>query len=430
MQEKRKYNNKKSPKVLIALILALVFILAFAGGYFTNYLFRTREQIVTEELLKILDDAGYIIDPVTGEKREIDEKDIAYALINAFLDDYSAYYTEEEYKAVTSEGLGNRMGIGVSFYSNLPVISKVIGNSPADNAGLEKGDCILSGKESGKEAVQLKSSSEVVNYLTSCNDYSDITLTVERNGKTLDFTMKKGEYITSYVKYYDSQTKYYFISEENGKSLAGKTDDSKKMPELDSATAYVTLDLFEGGAATQLEQALDFMNERGRTKLILDLRDNGGGYMDILTEIAAMLIKNEGKGNFLVTVSENKSSQTEFTSGSYNFKEHLEKISVIANDNTASASECLIGALACYGGAFTLDNLVIEKNAQGVARTYGKGIMQTTYQLLSGGAFKLTTAKIYWPDRKTSIHGTGVVATGDNAVTCEQAIKRAIEILS
>ena len=72
---------------------------------------------------------------------------------------------------------------------------------------------------------------------------------------------------------------------------------------------------------------------------------------------------------------------------------------------------------------------LIEKNQNGVAKTYGKGIMQTTYKLISGGAFKLTTAKIYLPDKKNSIHGVGFIATGDNAVDSQNALARAIQSL-
>jgi hypothetical protein len=74
--------------------------------------------------------------------------------------------------------------------------------------------------------------------------------------------------------------------------------------------------------------------------------------------------------------------------------------------------------------------VVVEKNANGIAKTYGKGIMQTTYSLWFGGAFKLTTAKIYWPDKTTSIHGTGVVKEGLNAAEKGQALKNGLELLA
>ena len=81
---------------------------------------------------------------------------------------------------------------------------------------------------------------------------------------------------------------------------------------------------------------------------------------------------------------------------------------VLANENTASASECLLGVLVHYKELLKSESdVILEKNAQNQYKTYGKGIMQTTYKLLSGGALKLTTAKIYWPDYKSSIHGVG-----------------------
>ena len=100
---------------------------------------------------------------------------------------------------------------------------------------------------------------------------------------------------------------------------------------------------------------------------------------------------------------------------------------VLANKNTASASECLIGALLYYGDLLTKEKVILEEDATGVAKTYGKGIMQSTYILTNGGAFKLTTAKIYWPDATTSIHGIGF-KDGTKAVK-EDVIKTALEKL-
>ena len=202
------------------------------------------------------------------------------------------------------------------------------------------------------------------------------------------------------------------------------------MAHLSAETAYVCFTQFEGDAAEQMESALDFMKERGRSKLILDLRDNGGGYMDILTKIAAMLVYNGGQGNFLVAYADAKTGGIPFNTSAYNYKDHIEEIVVLADENTASASECLIGVLASYGENFSLDNLVTIKNAKGVGKTYGKGIMQTTYQLISGGAFKLTTARVLWPDKKTCIHGVGIIPPEANQTNDSNAINRALEILS
>jgi C-terminal processing protease CtpA/Prc len=69
-----------------------------------------------------------------------------------------------------------------------------------------------------------------------------------------------------------------------------------------------------------------------------------------------------------------------------------------------------------YGDFFSVDRLIIERNKSGTARTYGKGIMQTTYSFMDGSALKLTTANIYWPDGSTCIHGKGITTTTQNSV--------------
>ena len=107
----------------------------------------------------------------------------------------------------------------------------------------------------------------------------------------------------------------------------------------------------------------------------------------------------------------------------------MTSIAVIANEFSASASECLIGAMAYYGGAFSLDKLVIERGATGKETTYGKGIMQTTYLLKDNSALKLTTAKVLWPNGSTCIHGTGISPTKNNVTDINGAISMAISVL-
>ena len=109
------------------------------------------------------------------------------------------------------------------------------------------------------------------------------------------------------------------------------------------------------------------------------------------------------------------------------------KIAVLADENTASASECLIGAMMDYG-SMTEETLVITKNGD-TARTYGKGIMQTTYVNPTGGdALKLTTAYIYWPVSHTSIHGTGIRTAEANEIVpggfgTDRELDRAVSIM-
>ena len=133
-----------------------------------------------------------------------------------------------------------------------------------------------------------------------------------------------------------------------------------------------------------------------------------------------------------------KTVKTHFSTSKNNFRAWLKEISVIADSNTASASECLIGALMDYGGAnfggalFSSNMLVLTDfiESRGYYSTYGKGIMQTTYQLASGGAFTLTTAEIFWPRTRVCVQDVGIKTNNPkNQVDDEFAIARAVEIL-
>lgn len=425
-------NNTNRPiktrkfKLILSLVIALCVLVSFVGGYFSYYLINRKSVTVAADIARIMQDVGYIVDPETGEIREITEEEIAYALVNAFLDEYSAYFTAEEYKEKRAQDKGSRSGVGVSFYTTEPVVGKVSGNSPAFKAGITAGDIIISGK-AGEIEQTFQTSTQVVEFMIAA-DGKEMTLTAKRGGEEKTFTLTESEYTTTYITYFDSEKEFFYES----KTADGKVEESSRnggMKDLDDDTAYIRLDQFEGDAAKQLDGALSFMKERGRSKLILDLRNNGGGSMTVLEDIAALLIDNDGKSRFTIAVAKGKETEEEFKTGRNAFYEHITGVAVIANDRSASASECLIGAMLHYGGQFNQDRLVIEKNADGVAKTYGKGIMQTTYMLITGGAFKLTTARVFWPDGKTCIHGKGIAPTESNAVESVDAVKRAVQTL-
>ena len=134
--------------------------------------------------------------------------------------------------------------------------------------------------------------------------------------------------------------------------------------------------------------------------------------MDILQEIASYFCKNTTEKKPVIAVAEYRRGQRETfrAQGNY-YKEYFSeqsRITVLADEMTASAAECLIGCMVDYGTVALKDICVIERG--GVAKTYGKGIMQTTYPFGLGNtdAIKLTTARILWPTSDTCIHGTGV----------------------
>ena len=420
-------------RILRSVALALVIVISFVGGYFSRYIFEAKQINTTVDIIKIIENFGYILDE-NGNRKDFTESDYAFALVNGLLDEYSCYYTKEEYAQKLKDKAGDTSGYGITIYTtetSQPIIVSVIGNSPADHVGLKSGDIVLTiTKDGQKTAVQ--NGKHLGELIQGHTVGTEISLTVSRNGQELDasFTLVKSNYQKNYVEYYDSERKMTLWTSENKSEFEYSENIDQKLAFLDNDVALIKLFSFEGRVAEQFQSALEYMNSKNKTKLILDLRSNGGGYMDILEEVASSLIYNGGQRT-LIAHAKNKSSTEDFYMKKSKNNSFIKGISVLANENTASASECLIGAMLYYKENFDLTRLVIEKNADGVAKTYGKGIMQTTYLMLDGGAFKLTTATIYQPDKTTTIHGKGFIASGSNATEQgDSAILRALETLS
>ncbi len=427
----KKKSTSKNLKIKIAISVAIIMILSFFGGYFTHYLIKGRDASTASWIVSVIENNYCVYDEETGKVKEFTAEDYAEAL-TTLLDKYSTYYTPEEYSDVISTSKGNNYGVGLAFLTTQTdcEIFKVIGNSPADKAGLKKGDVVKRGTYKNVEQ-SFSDCEKLLEFLGACEEGQSVTLIVDRKGIEKEFTFKKEVFITSYVTYYDSEISGKFHS-QGMKKLELVTAPNEDVTGLASDTAYISLVQFEGGAPEQIEKAMALMKERGRTKLIFDLRDNGGGYMTKLSEISSHFVYGDNGKNCAVAIVKDKKEKFDVYNSTKNlFNEQITEIAVLANENTASASECLIGAMLYYGRAFNKENLIIEKNSDGVAKTYGKGIMQTTFlNIYTGEALKLTTAYVFQPDGKTTIHGKGFTPIASNAVEKGTAISRANELLA
>lgn len=406
-------------------------IIAFLAGFFIRSLIVGRDAAALSEIAAYLKKYG-VFDSETMELIDFSPEDAARLIIQNSPDKYATYYSEKEYESVKNSYSGKYRGVGISVFLNTLTIAKVTVNSPSFKVGVKAGDVLVSGVSAdGKETVFTDIES-VNSFLTAVNS-DGFTLTVSRGGVPVSFSLNSENYDSSYLLYKDKDAAFAFLS-DNGKKRELKTagDGDVSLPEN---VAYIKFDSFEGGAADELKGMLALMRERGKTRLILDVRGNGGGYMDVLSDFAGGVIKCDGENKFVLAYSkDNKGEFTEYKSSGSFYYENLEKIAVIADELSASATECLIGAMLHYGGAFSADNLVIENEELivGAAHTFGKGIMQTTFMLSNGGALKLTTAIIYQPDKSTCIHGAGISVNGENAVkkSDNKALERAVAILS
>ena len=317
------------------------------------------------------------------------------------------------------------------------IINRVIGNSPAMKSGIKQGDIIYEGKTSTSQYIALKSQTEIIDFIKGVPLNSSIYLKVYRDSESLEIELVKKEYVASYITYASNTEKIVFNKDTSNNVVV----QGEKLSELADDTAYIKFDEFNGDAAIQFKNALNYAFSKGKDKIILDLRNNGGGKMDVMLDIASYLIYNGGQKKSAITITKYKpykgKERNETYTTSYNNypKGKLSKIVVLANHNTASASECLLNAMLYYGSAnkdnnFTKENNLIITKEGGVAKTFGKGIMQTTFELRTGGAVKLTTAKLYAPNGSNCIHKIGFTTTEQNSVENSMALSRAVELLA
>lgn len=407
--------GKKKFKLIISLILTLIIAVSFLGGFFAAQWSKDDASKDLNRLFQIADKHYY------GEV-EITTEELANVLVREAFDEYSAYYSEETYKKIQENAKGKYKGVGLSFLNARAeaMVHSVSVNSPAHKAGIKPGDILHAGKNKQREEWWFYTKEDAFEFFNNTDEEETFTLYVERDGEFTyqPFELQIAEYTTTYVEYYDSEKCMKFLSETEGEDPVPTVTDNNgtEVPVTEQDVAYIKIYAFEGNMVEEFVSALDYMEERGRTKLILDLRDNGGGQMDIFLELARYLVNSEKTKTPVATyVKEKGNVYRHFQTEESKFPEFVTAISVLANERTASASEALIGAMITHK-TITKDQLVIERNSLGIAKTYGKGVMQTTYKLPSGGALKITTAKLYWPDMKTCIDDIGIKTTEENSV--------------
>lgn len=404
---KKKRGKRIAAIVSGAVLLAAVFLAGWYGHYFS-----LDKEVRTYLWAKSVLEKNYY--------RPIDEAELYSRLYRTLsVDDYSMLFTPEAYKEYESEGKGQYSGLGISFYTgngrDFPLsIASVTEGSPACLAGVRRGmtlfGCYAEGEEIGQgtfedfSAFLLAHASETLRY--RCGYQKD-------GSDAEDYFIAPSAYQAAYVHYRDSEASYRFRYEGETALLE---EGSEKLDGLDAETAYLRLDEFSGNAAAELRACLSTMKSRGRKHLILDLRSNGGGYLDILGEIASCLLR-DGTASSVVTVAKYRDREEAYLCDGSHFYDYFSedsRIWILADENTASASECLIGALVEYNTT-PYSQIFLRENENGVAKTFGKGIMQSHFTNLSGAAMKLTVATVHWPVTGKCIHGVGVTP-GDGAV--------------
>ena len=290
--------------------------------------------------------------------------DIIYkAMVSGLDDKYAAYYTKDEYKDISEKTKGEFCGIGAYISQgkndNSLKVAGVVKGGPAEKAGIKKGDIIV---EVDGENIQGKDSSYAVSKMKGKKG-TNVSISVVRKGN------KKP--ITSNIK----------------REVIHDNTVSYKM--LDNNIGYISVSAFETVTKKQFKSAVDCLEKKNEKGLIIDLRDNGGGLLDTALDMLDHILPKK-----LVVYTKDKNGVAE----EYYTKDDKEikiPIVILVNGNSASASEVFCGALRDYGKAKLLGT-----------KTFGKGIVQSSFAFRDGTGLKFTTSKYYTP-KGINIHGTG-----------------------
>ncbi len=309
----------------------------------------------------------------TIQSEYVDEKspkDLIYGALKGMLsalDPHSQFLDPEEYNDLKTETQGKFGGLGIeiSIRDGLLTIITPIEDTPAWKVGLKAGDRIV---KIEKEVTKDMTLSDAVSKLRG-KPGTDVHITIlrEEEYKIMEFTVTR-EII--------------------------HIEDVKNTQILEDKIGYVRLTEFREDSATEIRKALDQLIQEGADSLILDLRNNPGGLLNVAIKITEEFLP-EGK----VIVSTRGRRPNQETVAKSTNKDHLITwpMVVLINQGSASGSEILAGALKDQKRAI----LVGEKS-------FGKGSVQSVIPLPDGSGLRLTTSKYYTPSG-VSIHEKGII---------------------
>jgi carboxyl-terminal processing protease len=346
-------NNSYTP--LIAAVCVVLGIVI--GTFYANHFSGNRLNIITTSgnklnyLLHIIDDQ--YVDTV--DMSELVED--AMPAILSELDPHSAYISAKDVEAANEDLKGSFSGIGVRFsmLEDTIHIGNVIKGGPSEKAGVLAGDLIIT--VDGKKVAGVKlSSDEIMKRLKGPED-TKVKLGIKRVGEK---ELKEITVVRGNIPIKSIEASYI----------------------VNNNTGYIKIKNFGEETYPEMIRALAALNQKGMKSLIIDLRDNGGGYME-----KAILMVNEflPKNRLIVYTEGRKSQRQEFISDGHGSYQDIPLV-VLVNEASASASEIFAGA--------------IQDNDRGIIvgrRSFGKGLVQQPIEFRDGSLIRLTIARYYTP---------------------------------
>ena len=320
--------------------------------------------------------------------KEDEESGIYKGMMAGLGDVYTTYYTPDEYASFMESSNGSYSGIGAmlsqDYNTGIITVVKVFEGSPAADAGIQLDDILY--KVKGEE-VTGEDLSLVVTDLKG-EEGTDVEISMMRGTDVLDFTLTRRSIEVPTVEY----------------------------QMLDENIGYIAISEFDDVTDEQFIAALEDLKSQGMKNLAIDLRNNGGGLVDVTCNILDQLLP---EGLIVYTEDKNGERQEEYSDAEHYFDG---KMAVLVNGNSASASEIFAGAIKDYGVGTLIGT-----------QTFGKGIVQSLFPLSDGSAIKITVSRYYTP-AGNNIHGVGItpdiILERDTESEEDNQLQKAIEVLS
>ncbi len=369
MEEQKRFKTYK----IIMLVVLVAFITFLVTSivmyqYFTNDSFGksiVEKSEQTSDIAETLEDYRRIIDKYY--LGDVDEEKLKEGAIAGYIkgldDEYTEYISKEDMADYMADTTGNFVGIGVYMVqdteANKIMVLSPIKGSPAEKAGLQPGDYIIAVDGVTYTGEQMTEASNKIKGETG----TTVKLQIQRKDETLDIELTRENIKVNPVE--------------------GEV--------LENNIGYIEFSSFDDGTAEEFKAKFEELQAKGIKSLIIDLRNNGGGIVDEALEIANYILDKDSV--ILYEVDKNNNETVEKTTDDPIINM---PIVILTNENTASSSEILAGALKDHKKA----TIVGEK-------TYGKGVIQRLLTLPDGSGLKITSEKYLTPNR-TEINKVGI----------------------
>jgi carboxyl-terminal processing protease len=350
------FKKMKKTQAWLPFLFAIVLIVGMITGYklrermpYSQGFFENSKGSAIQEALDLI--RLHYVDPIYTDSLSDD----AIQAMLAHLDPHSVFIPAKYLQEVNEDLQGNFEGIGVEFqiiHDTVHVVN-VLPGGPSAKTGVHIGDKFLKVGDSIVAGNHI--TSEKIKSLLRGTEGSEVKIVFLRGDKIEKITVARGT-----IPIYSVDAAYM----------------------MDSITGYIHLNKFSGTSYPECMAAFEKLSALGMKKLLFDVRDNGGGILGQAVDIADEFLDDE---KLIVYTQGDKQPRTEYRCkrpGQF----EKGKLVMLVNEGSASASEVLAGAMQDWDRAIIVGR-----------RTFGKGLVQSQYELSGGGALRLTVARYYTP---------------------------------